>query len=529
MVVCVTFKIVFYRSNYLGNYEYFIPNPEYRNFKTKQEICELIQPSHESLKVVTDWLDTFKLTYKADCDAIFVPRVTVEQVETMFSTQIYTYLNEDTVDVWAIDRVFGAASIPPQIMDQIDFVEGLGEFPMPRERVKMRKNHTSYQDFAAPQSLASLYNYSVDHFEQGPNMTVQAPAEFQSDAAFSYDDLHKFWQGVGLAANGVCKIIGPFDDSYADGEATLDIQWLMATGFGATNWYYTTTGWMYSYAQQINSMDDIPNVMTMSWGWSESQQCDQTDPQVCNHLGIDSAQYVARVNTEFQKFGVRGMSLFASSGDSGANGRSDSGCSDDTFHATFPGASPWLTSVGATEITPGSAKYGFKDVPICDSDHPTDGQFHCVVTAEERAVSIGTSSFTSGGGFSNVTAQPSYQKTAIAAYLKDHVQPPASMFNASGRGYPDVAALGNNMLILLNGEWQGAGGTSASCPAWGGIMGRLINIALESDGKPLGFLNPLLYQLWAKDKSTFNDVTAGDNFCTEDGCDGCKGFNATKG
>lgn len=71
------------------------------------------------------------------------------------------------------------------------------------------------------------------------------------------------------------------------------------------------------------------------------------------------------------------------------------------------------------------------------------------------------------------------------------------------------------------------GGTSASSPTWAGVASLLNHVAMEADGKPLGFMNPLLYQIYEKDKTAFNDVVTGNNKCTEDGCQAsCKGFYA---
>ena len=62
-----------------------------------------------------------------------------------------------------------------------------------------------------------------------------------------------------------------------------------------------------------------------------------------------------------------------------------------------------------------------------------------------RAVLIGGL----GVGFSLVEAQPSYQAAAVQAYLASGVAlPPATKFNAKGRGYPDVSAIGQNNVRL---------------------------------------------------------------------------------
>jgi subtilase family serine protease len=77
----------------------------------------------------------------------------------------------------------------------------------------------------------------------------------------------------------------------------------------------------------------------------------------CEQLGVNSQQYVARVNVEFQKIGLRGTSLISASGDSGANGRTDPDCTESHLNPPYPAASPYITSVGATQIDTGSGTF----------------------------------------------------------------------------------------------------------------------------------------------------------------------------
>lgn len=133
-----------------------------------------------------------------------------------------------------------------------------------------------------------------------------------------------------------------------------------------------------------------------------------------------------------------------------------------------------------------------------------------------------------GGGFSDQFAMPDYQKDAVAAYLKKleaaGETPPASAFNAQGRGYPDVAALAgtqNPYCVAADRSFVGVGGTSASCPVTAGLFAR-INAERSAHGKPvMGFLNPFIYQ----NGDAFNDVTQG----SVTGASGVKGFAALEG
>ena len=71
-------------------------------------------------------------------------------------------------------------------------------------------------------------------------------------------------------------------------------------------------------------------------------------------------------------------------------------------------------------------------------------------------------------------------------------------------------------------------GTSASTPVFGPIF-SLLNSYMFNHGKTsIGFANPLLYKMYAADKTTYTDITTGNNYCTEQCC-GTVGFVATKG
>merc|ERR1711862_624273 len=110
----------------------------------------------------------------------------------------------------------------------------------------------------------------------------------------------------------------------------------------------------------------------------------------CTTLGVDAAGYVARTNTEFQKIGLRGVSLFVASGDSGANGRSDGECTGNKLHASFPASSPYVTAVGATMLR--NSKFELKSPPAaCSSQGST---FACASAGQPVAVSVHTAGFT---------------------------------------------------------------------------------------------------------------------------------------
>lgn len=165
-----------------------------------------------------------------------------------------------------------------------------------------------------------------------------------------------------------------------------------------------------------------------------------------------STAYADRINIEFQKAGARGISLLFASGDSGAN------CQSNKFEPNWPAASPYVTAVGGT-----------------------------AGSAPEQAVGL------SSGGFSNRYGTPSWQKEAVATYLASPKVPTRSLFNASGRGFPDIAAQAVNFVVVTNLIPEpGVAGTSCASPTAAGVIGLLNDLRLAKGKSSLGFLNPLL-------------------------------------
>jgi tripeptidyl-peptidase-1 len=116
--------------------------------------------------------------------------------------------------------------------------------------------------------------------------------------------------------------------------------------------------------------------------------------------------------------------------------------------------------------------------------------------------------FWSGGGFSNYWPTPSYQESTIKDYFKKHLPPynntsyGTPYYNSSGRGYPDVSAVGLNVLLYVSGQPNFVGGTSASAPIFASIITLINEQRLAAGKSTVGFVNPTLY----KNPTAFTDV-----------------------
>jgi tripeptidyl-peptidase-1 len=293
-----------------------------------------------------------------------------------------------------------------------------------------------------PESLTAIYG----HVKPGNMKATYAPVEFQGDPGFAAKDLTAFAEAAGLPAWNISHKIGPSSPSGGDLEATLDVQYMGAVAQGADAWYWTEADWQYEWVEHLAATPDagVPQVFSMSWGWSEGDQCriDPTYP-ACKAGDKGAAAYVAACNAGYMAAGARGISIVISSGDSGAHGRTDGACTSPVTRPDFPTASPYILAVGATQLVDGTPLAAPKS-PICVKN--PNGVKPCAGGGTEVTCSTATGALiSSGGGFSNVAARPQWQAAAVAKYLQTPAaQPPAGDFNATSRGYPDVSALGHN-------------------------------------------------------------------------------------
>ena len=96
--------------------------------------------------------------------------------------------------------------------------------------------------------------------------------------------------------------------------------------------------------------------------------------------------------------------------------------------------------------------------------------------------------------------RPPYQEGLSAALTAGGTKP------LTNRGVPDVAGDADENTgydVRVDGSDTVIGGTSAVAPLWAGLIAR-INSA---NGKPVGYVNPTLYQ----NQPAFNDITQGNN------------------
>jgi len=329
-----------------------------------------------------------------------------------------------------------------------------------------------------PALIKSFYNVNINSCTNRNS----SDSLFETGQSFSPTDLTIFQNQFNLTKQAVAKTIGP-DESYLCSilpnscvEANLDVQYIMAMAPGAatTFWAITSSSQdpFLDWIEALSAYSDPPLIHSISYGSIESE--------------LDPTQ-VQSFSTEAMKLGTRGVSIFVSSGDDGvANYIARSNKAECGFNPSFPASVPYVTAVGATQ-------------------GPENDQ------AEIMCASSTNGLITSGGGFSTVFTQPSYQSTVVNKYLKSGPNmPPTTQFNSQGRGYPDVALMGHNYLEVIGGQTYQVSGTSASSPTFAGMIALVNDARMNAKKSPVGFLNTALY---LADTTNFNDITSGTNNC----------------
>jgi len=493
----------------------------YGKWWTPEAITDLIAPSKEDSQYVVDFLKANGITETVNHRDSIKAVAPVYLVEELLRTSLYNFVHKRKESVKII-RAVGSYEIPIEIAEHVDFVAGLYEFPRLRNQARDAAGNTDGVDgYIVPYVINNLYQIPTS-FPVHQNSSI-CLAEFQDDQSYDKADLKKFSTENALTpAITVSHVVGPFSSSDPDAESTLDVEFGAAISQNTTVWFWTVEDWMYDFAVDVFATKVAPYVISMSWGWPEPNQCD-----VGNCTGSEtSKQYVSRTNVEFQKLGLRGITLLAASGDQGAPGDDDPDCDergDKALSTIFPGASPWVLSVGATMLTNSTTSDSPAAAPpICQT-------YTCATSTTEEVCTYPEALITTGGGFSNYAPTPAWQQTVVSKYLSSSVTlPPAKDFNKTNRGFPDVSALGHNYLISLSGDFEQVDGTSCSTPVFAAIIALLNSYRFNNNKPSLGFVNQVIYQAYAADPTIFTDITTGDNKCTESCC-ATVGYEATAG
>ena len=298
------------------------------------------------------------------------------------------------------------------IPDLIDFIEiSHKNFPLTKDK-SLQQN----AEYVGREVMIPLYNITHNKV-MNSNISVCA-VEYQNAGGFNQTDLLTQQKLNGEPQKKITHIMGNNQGTML--ETQLDVQMMSQVAENVNVWFWEGEQWLYSFAVNFLNSTDIPDILSMSWGWSAKQQC-------YNGLGscpgnMTSSQYIHRTNLEYVKMGLRGVTITVSSGDAGAPGRTNEGCALNIQGVTavnpaFPGSSPYITSVSATYLVSNNGVNNWK-TPLCK-------EYGCINGTEELPCNFADTGWTTGGGFAIFNeSRPEWQNEVVEKYLKSKVKKP---------------------------------------------------------------------------------------------------------
>ena len=469
---------------------------QYRKFLTPDEFGKRFGVSDNDIAKITAWLSAqgFRVEEVPAGRRSVVFSGSSDQVTAAFNTPIRRYT------VGTEHHIANATDpqIPVAMAPVVNGVLKLHDFrhqpssigqknlgPLSRAQFNSGSNHyLSPADFATVYNVNSLYASGVN----GSGQTIAIVGR----SNINLDDVQAFRSKFGLASNPPkVTIVNTDPGQNGDAvEALLDTEWTGAVAPKATvNLVVassTNTADGIDLSAQYTVNHNAGSVISVSYGACEAA------------MGVAELSFYHAL---WQQAAAQGISVFVSSGDSGAAG-CDAGTSSTGKARGVNGlcSSPYSTCVGGTQFrdTSNPGQYWLA------GSNPYLGSANSYIPEavwNESGTSGGSGLWATGGGASITFPKPSWQK--------------APGVPADGvRDVPDVsltAAAHDGYLIVQGGNLLSIAGTSASSPSFAGLM-ALVN---QKTAARQGNANPTFYGLATKQSTggaaVFHDVTAGNN------------------
>jgi kumamolisin len=381
----------------------------------------------------------------------------------------------------------GSLQIPAELDGILVAVLGLDTRPQAVPHFVMADPAAVQISYTPPQ-VAGIYQ-----FPAGTDGTGQTIGIIELGGGFAQSDLNTYFSGLGLATPSVTAVgvdgatnVPDQDPQGADAEVLLDIEMAGSVAPGAAQLVYfapnTDQGFIDAVTTAVQAQP-TPAAVSISWGAPESSW---------------TAQSMTALDEAIADGVALGVTVTVAAGD---NGSSD-GVSDGQPHVDFPASSPHALGCGGTTL---------------EAD-PTTG-----AVSSETVWNDGTTGGATGGGVSAVFPLPAWQATAGV---------PAAPAGGTGRGVPDVAGDADpntGYQVLVDGQQEIIGGTSAVAPLWAALAARLT----QSLGSSLGLVQTALYAGIEPGTPVagLRDITVGNNgaYSAGPGWDACSGLGVPIG
>jgi len=506
-------------------------SPNYHNWLTPQQFGAQFGPADADIQTVTSWLTRqgFQGIKVAAGRTVIEFSGTAGQVRNALHTEIHHYLvNGKTRQANSTDP-----QIPAALAPVVAGIVALHNFP----RKSMKRDAGAFMQtkegivkplfttasgcgtpqnqpcyIVGPADFAKIYNLPSTTTLSGAGVTIALVA----DSNINPQDVIDFRALFGLPATFTSANVildGPDPGLNGDeGEADLDVQTAGMVAPGATTDLVVSEDTLTAFGIDLSAVyivdNNIASVMSESFGVCEPA------------LGTGGNQFY---NAVWEQAAAQGISVMVSAGDNGS-----AGCDDFTTQSTAVhglavsgiASTPFNVAVGGTDFddagkqttfwgstnatsTRESALGYIPEIPWNDScaANATSSNLNsvCVNPSPASLLNIVGGS----GGPSSVYAKPPFQSGSITPNDSHRDLPDISLFASDGASsnsfylfcQADGISAGSPPSCVPDAQGHfsffGAGGTSASSPAFAAIMALIDQQQNGRQGNP----NPLLYAI----------------------------------
>jgi pseudomonalisin len=352
----------------------------------------------------------------------------------------------------------GTAKLPASIARGVVAINGLSDLSRAHVDLVHRSAAEetpglSFPSSFGPKEISAQYNAPASATGSGQSTSVIASGDVSQPKADLVTFEHKF--GLPAVTWNQINVGAPSSETEGDDEWDLDTQY--STGFAPD-------------VSQVNvyvgsSLED-PDILATVDRWVTDDTSSQASFSAgeCELLAEESG-FVEGLDTVLAEAVAQGQTLFTSSGDTGSQCPAlvaENGVPAGLPGVNYPASSANAIGVGGTTVLGPDEEIGW---------------------------------YAGGGGTSLFEEVPAFQANAGGSFIPLR------------RGVPDVALdadPNSGYDVIVAGEEEVIGGTSASAPSWQGIWAR----AQAAHGGSLGFAGPVIY---GEPESAFKDIVLGTN------------------
>ena len=393
-------------------------------------------------------------------------------------------------------------AVPSTVAPLVQSVRGLDDFRPHAQaaHVKAQPQFTNANGYIgiAPGDIATIYDVQGLYSAGIDGTGVKAAVLGQTD--INLTDITAYRNGFGLPTNTPTVVLDPAStdpgtDTQDLIEADMDLELLGAVARNASIVYVNSANVYTSLQYAIDQ--NLAQVISLSYGACES----------------NTAAYYQSLELLAQQANAQGITLVASSGDSGAAGCDSTSetAASNGLAVNSPSSTPEFTGVGGTDfVSPDSSYFSGTNGANGGSALSYIPERAWNTTAAQGYLAA------SGGGASSFYAKPGWQEgPGVPTDGKRDVPDVAMYAMSAGSAY--IVCTGGNCAsgspnFITSGEL--VGGTSAAAPVFAGVVALLNNYLLTNGEIPapgLGNINPHLYLLANNVSSVFHDVEQGSN------------------